>query len=62
MVEDIIAKHSIVTYPFEWLDFQPQEVAECYIHFVRQMFGQHSEGNQEILGFIRELESFSELQ
>ncbi|MFC5542234.1 MAG: hypothetical protein C0P75_011730 [Bacilli bacterium] len=62
MVEYLIAKHSIVTYPFEWLDFQPQDVAQCYIDFVHQMFGQQRGANQEIFHFIQELEMLSELQ
>lgn len=62
MVEYLIAKHAIVTYPFEWLDFQSNEVAECYIDFVYQLFGQDSEFNQEIYQFIQELEKLSELQ
>lgn len=62
MVEYLIAKHSIVTYPFEWLHFNPEEVAESYIHFVKQMFGQTQDDSTEILTFIQELERLSELQ
>ena len=61
-LSNLIAKHAIVTYPFEWLDFQSNEVAECYIDFVYQLFGQDSEFNQEIYQFIQELEKLSELQ
>lgn len=62
MVEYLIAKHSIVAYPFEWLDFEPHEVAQGYIGFVHQMFGQQNKVNQEIYQFIQELEKLSELQ
>lgn len=62
MVEYLIAKHSIVTYPFEWLDFEPQKVAQNYIDFVYQMFGKNGGADEEIYRFIQELEKLSELQ
>lgn len=62
MVEYLIEKHSIVTYPFEWLNFQTEEVAESYIQFVRQMFGQVNVENPQIFEFLQELEKLSELQ
>lgn len=62
MVEYLIAKHSIITYPFEWLDFNTEEVAECYIDFVKQMFGQFDESNSKIFDFLQQLERLSELQ
>lgn len=62
MVEHLIAKHAIVTYPFEWLDFDTGDVAQSYIDFVRIMFGDMQECNEELYRFLQKLEKLTELQ
>lgn len=62
MVEQLIAKHAIVTYPFEWLDFDTGDVAQTYIDFVRTMFGDVQQYNEELYVFLQNLERLTELQ
>ncbi|MEO4052096.1 hypothetical protein [Solibacillus sp. CAU 1738] len=62
MVEFLISKHAIVTYPFEWLDFDAEDVATSYIDYVRMMFGKVQEMDYEIIGFLQQLEELTELQ
>lgn len=61
MVVNLIAKHAIVTYPFEWLDFDTQDVAQTYIDFVQIMFGSVQETNEELYEFLQKLEKLTEL-
>ena len=53
---------SIVTYPFEWLDYESDDVAISYIDFVRSMFGEIQEMDYEIIEFLQKLEKLTELQ
>lgn len=62
MVQYLIAKHAIVTYPFEWLDFDTEDVARSYVDFVRSMFGKIQEMDYDIIEFIQLLEKLTELQ
>lgn len=62
MVEYLIAKHSIVTYPFEWLHYHPEDIAQCYIDYVGQMLGQEKKVNEELFTFLQQLELLSELE
>ncbi|WP_370512010.1 tetratricopeptide repeat protein [Lysinibacillus sp. BW-2-10] len=62
MVEYLIAKHAIVTYPFEWLDFDEEDVALGYIDLVRTMFGHVQEMDYELVDFLQKLEMLTELQ
>lgn len=62
MVEYLIAKHSIVTYPFEWLHFTPEAIAQSYIDYVKIMFGQEKEIEEEFFIFLQQLEQLSELE
>lgn len=62
LVQYLIAKHAIVTYPFEWLDYESAAVAQSYIRFVKAMFGETQEMNDELSAFLQELETISELQ
>ena len=61
MVQYLISKHSIVTYPFEWLDYDPEDVALSYIDFVRTMFGSIREMDYEVVDFLQNLEKLTEL-
>lgn len=62
MVQYLIAKHAIVTYPFEWLDFNAEDVAISYVDFVRTMFGKVQEMDYDIIEFLQKLEKLTELQ
>ncbi|MER2106316.1 MAG: DUF3196 domain-containing protein [Solibacillus sp.] len=62
LVQYLIAKHAIVTYPFEWLDYESADVAQSYIHFVKSMFGEIQEMNDDLVVFLQKLERISELQ
>ncbi|MEG0472426.1 MAG: CDC27 family protein [Solibacillus sp.] len=61
LVESIIAKHAIVTYPFEWLDYDSEDVAAGYIDYVRSMFGDIREMDSEMIDFIQSLEGLLNL-
>ncbi|MGE7666160.1 tetratricopeptide repeat protein [Ureibacillus composti] len=61
MVQYLISKHSIVTYPFEWLDYDSEDVALSYIDFVRTMFGSIREMDYEVVDFLQNLEKLTEL-
>lgn len=62
MVQFLISKHAIVTYPFEWLDYDSDDIALSYIDFVRAMFGNVQEMDYELVEFIQNLENLTELQ
>lgn len=62
LVEYLVAKHAIVTYPFEWLHYDAEDVALSYIDFVRTMFGSVHEMDYEIVEFLQNLEKLTELQ
>lgn len=62
MVEHLLAKHTIVSYPFEWLSYDSEDVALSYIDYVQEMFGQVKEMDYEIIGFLQMLDKFSEFQ
>lgn len=61
MVQQLLAKHAIVTYPFEWLAYDAEDVAQSYIDYVHMLFGQVQEMDYEIIEFLQQLETFSEL-
>lgn len=61
MVQQLLAKHAIVTYPFEWLAYDAEDVAQSYIDYVQMLFGQVQEMDYEIIEFLQQLETFSEL-
>ena len=58
----LIDKHAIVLYPYEWASYSSKEVAESYIDYVRTMFGEEREMNEEIVTFLQNLEKMSDLQ
>lgn len=62
LVQYLIAKHAIVTYPFEWLDYNSADVAQSYIRFVKSMFGEIQETDDDLAVFLQQLERISELQ
>jgi len=62
MVEYLISKHAIVTYPFEWLHYETEDVATSYIDLVRTMFGMVQEMDYELVEFLQNLEKLTELQ
>ena len=62
LIQSLIAKHAIVTYPFEWLDFEDEDVATSYIHYVRAMFGDVQARDCELMIFLQQLEKLTELQ
>lgn len=61
-VQQLIAKHAIVTYPFEWLDEDSELVAQSYIAFVKSMFGEAQEIANHLTDFLQQLERISELR
>ncbi len=61
MVQYLMAKHAIVTYPFEWHPFQADDVAYSYIDFVLTMLGNVQEMDYEIMDFLQMLEKLTEL-
>lgn len=61
-VQQLMAKHAIVLYPFEWTIFRSEDVALSYIEFVKSMFGKTVEINGEIAGFLQNIEKISDLQ
>ncbi|RHW33383.1 tetratricopeptide repeat protein [Lysinibacillus yapensis] len=62
MVEYLLSKHAIVTYPLEWLDYDTDDVAQGYIDLVRTMFGGVQEMDVELVEFLQKLEKLAELQ
>lgn len=58
----LIDKHAIVLYPFEWSRYLSKEVAEGYIDFVKTMVGETREINGEIGTFLQNIEKMSDLQ
>lgn len=62
MVEYLIAKHAIVSYPFEWLSYDIEDIAQSYIDYVQAMFGHMKEMDYELIDFIQLLDRLSEFQ
>ncbi|MGM9966258.1 tetratricopeptide repeat protein [uncultured Rummeliibacillus sp.] len=61
MVQYLLTRHMFVTYPFEWFQYSPEEVADGYIDFVHAMFGEVKETDYDLLDLINLLEEQSEL-
>ncbi|AWE08199.1 DUF3196 domain-containing protein [Lysinibacillus sp. 2017] len=61
-VQFLIAKHAIVLYPYEWLDYDSEDIAISYIDWVKTMFGEIKEMNYEIVEFLQNIEEITELQ
>lgn len=63
LVMNLLIKHAIVAYPFEWTPFSVEDVVNTYQHFVDEMFGQEVlDRNTAIFEFIKQLEKLSELE
>ena len=61
MVQYLLARHMFVTYPFEWFQYQPDEIVEGYIDYVHAMFGEVKETDYDLLDLLNLLEEQSEL-
>lgn len=61
MVQYLIQRHIVVTYPFEWFDYDAREIADGYIDFVHAMFGEVKETDYDLMDFFHKLEQLSEL-
>lgn len=61
MVNSIVAKHTIITYPFEWFDFDSQVVAKSYIAYVEGLFGNEQSLDFEFSYLLHALEEISQL-
>jgi hypothetical protein len=62
MLQQVLSKHAIVAYPFEWTPYQPEEVANTYVQYVNAMFGHMGEHDYDIMKTIQLLDNLSELQ
>lgn len=59
----LLIKHAIVAYPFEWAPFNTEMVIKTYKAYIEGMFGHSSiYDNEELYEFIVSLEKFSDLQ
>lgn len=61
-VQHLISKHAIALYPFEWFQYESEDVAISYIDFVKMMFGEVKEMDYEIVEFLQKLEKLTNLQ
>ena len=61
-VQFLLAKHAIVLYPYEWLDYDSEDVAISYIDLVKTMFGEIKEMDYEIVEFLQNIEKMTEFQ
>jgi len=61
MVQYLMAKHAIVTYPFEWHPYEADDIAYSYIDFVQSMLGKVQEMDYELIEFLQMLEKLTEL-
>lgn len=61
MVEYLISKHVIGTYPFEWIDYDPEDVTIAYIDFVSFMIGHVREMDNELIDFLQKLEKITDI-
>lgn len=62
MVQFMLSKHAIVMYPFDYLDYELDDLVQGYIDFVRLMFGEMRESDVELQHFLHELEKLSDMQ
>ncbi len=61
MVQYLLARHMFVTYPFEWFQYQSDEIVEGYIDYVHAMFGKVKETDYDLMDLLNLLEEQSEL-
>lgn len=61
-VTQLITKHAIVLYPFEWERFSSEQLAKGYINFIKIMFGETIEVEGGVIEFLQNLEKKADLQ
>lgn len=65
MVQYVLTRHILVTYPFEWFGASAEKVSEGYIHYVHSLLGQEisdeSETDNKVMELIQQLEKFSDI-
>lgn len=61
MVQYLVTRHILVTYPFQWFDCNSAEVITGYTDYVHSLFGQEIEADSELIDLIQQLEKFSDL-
>lgn len=65
MVQYVLTRHILVTYPFEWFGNSAEKVSEEYIRYVHSLLGQEirseSETDDKFMGLIQQLEKFSDI-
>ena len=62
MLREVLSKHAIIAYPFEWTPYHSVDVANTYVQYVNAMFGQIEEHDCDIMKKIKLLDQLSELQ
>lgn len=61
MVEYLVTRHILVTYPFQWFGYTEDEVTTGYTDYVHSLFGQIKETDYEFMNLIQELEKNSDI-
>lgn len=61
VAQQLVAKHAIIVYPFEWKNYDSTHVAAGYVQLVKTMFGEVIEMDLEIGNFLQNLENMSDL-
>lgn len=61
MVQYLVARHLLVTYPFQWFDYTAEEITRGYTDYVHSLFGQITETDYEFINLIQQLEKFSDI-
>ncbi|MFC4409864.1 tetratricopeptide repeat protein [Chungangia koreensis] len=56
MVADLLFRHAFAMYPFEWPDFEPDEIVPVYIGYVEQLLGGPEVPHNELKDFIERIE------
>ena len=62
MLQEVLSKHAIIAYPFEWTPYHSVDVANTYEQYVNELFGQMEEHDCDIMKKIKLLDRLSELQ
>ncbi|GEK34937.1 hypothetical protein [Kurthia sibirica] len=61
MAHFLLARHILVTYPFEWFQYSADDIVEGYTDYVHSLFEQNQVSNNELLDFIKTLEKYSDI-
>lgn len=62
IVTQLMTKHAIVLYPFEWGQFSNEQLAKGYISFIKLMFGETLEIDGDVVEFLQNIEKKADLQ